>query len=144
VNALGKPVFVLITASAWNFEMAGSFLEEELWANVRRLILATDPSSPRTGKADEDLIVDIDLRILGAPKPDYNAYCLAVRKEYSFVDDASFGRGRALILRRFFEGEIDATRSFKGLEQAARLNLEMEIRKLESFLDCGLLTIGVE
>ena len=107
-----------------------------LVADVRRLVLATDPSLPRTGEADEDLLIDIDLSILGSPKPAYEAYCAAVRKEYSFVDDESFAMGRAEILKRFLFGKIYATSFFQGVEENARINLEGEIQKLERALEC--------
>ena len=112
-------------------EVARDHVEGRLVADVRRLILATDPSSPRTGKSDEDLIIDINLGILGASTSDYEAYCAAVRKEYSFVDDVSFARGRPAILKGFLAGRIYATREYAGLEQGARLNLASEIQKLE-------------
>ena len=38
----------------------------EILADCERLIMATDPRLPRAGKLDEDLLVDIDLSILGA------------------------------------------------------------------------------
>ncbi|YCM46167.1 hypothetical protein V2O64_09065 [Verrucomicrobiaceae bacterium 227] len=132
-----KSKFNELESADYFCEVAGAYLEEGLIADIRRLILATDPSNPRSGKADEDLLVDLDLGILGASESDYEAYCVAVRKEYSFVPEADFAQGRVLILKRFLEGPIYATPYFEGLEPAARANLEAEIGRLECPIDAN-------
>ena len=118
-------------ASARCFEdCLGQFLDADLQADVTRLILATDYSQPRTGKADEDFIRDLDLSILAADPADYQDYCAAIRREYSHVPENEFASGRQAVMRKFLAGRIFFTEGFVGLEAAARRNLEAELVRL--------------
>ncbi len=63
----------------------GLFVGGKLAEDVERLVMATDPTLSRSGREDEDLIIDIDLSILGSKPEDYEAYQTAVRSEYSSV-----------------------------------------------------------
>ncbi len=110
----------------------GNDLSRELADDVVRLIVATDPMQSRSGKADEALIVDIDLSILGAAPADYAAYRKAVRSEYSAVQDTAFAAGRDTILKSFMSAPIYTTEFFSELEDRARLNITAELAILES------------
>jgi predicted metal-dependent HD superfamily phosphohydrolase len=100
-------------------------------AVVYDLIRATDhgnsPPVPHSG-----LIRDIDLAILGAEPGDYEEYATAIRREYGWLPDHKFNRGRINILLHFlnrpaiYETEAFHTR----LEDQARRNLTNEIIRL--------------
>jgi len=102
-------------------------------ASVESLILATrhthSPASP-----DEQWIADIDLTILGRPAEEFDAYELAIRREYVHVSDGDFAAGRA----RFVEGllarpRIYATPTFGGrYEESARQNLWRSLERWRS------------
>jgi len=110
----------------------GSSVSSSLNEDVERLIMATDASRPRTGREDENLIIDIDLSILGASPKDYAAYRDAIRHEYSAVPEGKFTAGRAAILRRFLSQPIYSTGFFGQLESQARLNIQGELESLEN------------
>ena len=113
-------------------EQVGGCGNREWAEDVARLILATDPKRPRSGREDENLIIDIDLSILGASSDEYSVYQRAVRAEYSEVSDTDFAKGRRAILERFLEGPIYVTGYFSQLEDQARENLTEELSSLES------------
>jgi predicted metal-dependent HD superfamily phosphohydrolase len=98
---------------------------------VRALILATRHSqSPAT--ADERLLVDIDLAILGAAPSRFAEYERQIRDEYGFVPDALFREKRGEILRAFLDRPtLFATRELAArFEPAARANLAQAIAAL--------------
>ena len=109
----------------------GSLVDDSLITDVTHLILATDPRQSRSGAADEDLIVDIDLSILGSPPEDYDTYRTAVRNEYSSVSDSDFRARRISVLQNFLSEQIYATQLFGQLEKQARDNIKAELVSLE-------------
>ena len=112
-------------------DQIGSFVGGKLAEDVERLVMATDPTRSRSGREDEDLIIDIDLSILGSKPEDYEAYQTAVRSEYSSVPDADFSAGRRSILQSFLSDRIYATEFFSQLEEQARSNIKEELGALE-------------
>ena len=98
---------------------------------VRDLVLAT-----RHHEAHEDvdtqLLVDIDLSILGASYSRFDEYERQVRAEYAHVDDAAFRAGRS----RFVQGllarpSLFATDVYRGtLEKRARENLQRSLEAM--------------
>lgn len=108
----------------------GSFVGGKLADDVERLVLATDPTRSRSGREDEDLIVDIDLSVLGSRPEAYQAYQTAVRREYFSVPDAEFSAGRRSILQSFLSHRIYATEFFCQLEEQARSNIKAELEAL--------------
>lgn len=110
----------------------GSSVSAPLMHDVERLILATDASRPRSGREDENLIIDIDLSILGASPADYAAYRDAIRCEYAAVPEGKFIAGRASILRKFLSQSIYTTGFFAKFEGQARMNIRDEIESLEA------------
>ncbi len=110
----------------------GKFIPKSISEEIERLILATDPTQPRSGRADENLIVDIDLSILGASPDHYLAYRNAIRWEYSAVSEVNFVAGRRSILLRFLSQRIYSTDYFfERFERQARLNIQEELEVLE-------------
>jgi len=91
---------------------------------VTRLVLATRHTSLPHGP-DEQLIVDIDLAILGASELRFAEYERQVRDEYAFVPEPLFYEKRRTILQSFLaRPQIYSTRHFADLlERRARMNL---------------------
>ena len=92
---------------------------------VEELILVTSHAAlPQT--LDEQLMVDIDLSILGANDVRFSEYERQVREEYSFVPGLLYRIKRKAILRQFLERErVYSTQHFRALlETQARRNLE--------------------
>ena len=96
----------------------------EAAARVEALVMATRHSVPaRT--ADERLVVDIDLAILGASPARFDEYDRQIRDEYGFVPEAVFREKRAQVLRGFLDRPaIFGTAAFvQRFEAQARVNL---------------------
>lgn len=108
-------------------------LPEDFADQVANLILATkhtsEPASP-----DAQLIVDIDLSILGQPRAEFDEYERAIRQEYAWVPNEDFARGRLRVLEAFAaRPAIYSTAFFRAkYEQAARANLARSIGRLSS------------
>jgi predicted metal-dependent HD superfamily phosphohydrolase len=102
---------------------------------VRDLVLATRHGSPSpvTGP-DADLLLDIDLAILGATPSRFGESSRQVRAEYGFLPEHDFRQGRAKLLRAFLERpSIYRTAVFRDAQEAqARTNLQRELVDLES------------
>jgi predicted metal-dependent HD superfamily phosphohydrolase len=99
---------------------------------VSSLVLAT--KHHLSGDTPEaDLLIDIDLSILGKPPESFAAYESAIRREYSWVPLNLYREKRAAVLRSFLERpRIFATSSFYDLyETSARGNLARSIQVLE-------------
>ncbi|MEM9024958.1 MAG: hypothetical protein AAGB22_14530 [Bacteroidota bacterium] len=81
---------------------------------------------------DTNLLVDIDLAILGDTPEVYRAYTQKVRKEYRIYPDLLYKPGRKKVLRHFlampriYHTDI----LYHHREQAARQNLEAELAAL--------------
>jgi predicted metal-dependent HD superfamily phosphohydrolase len=93
-------------------------------ARVHALVMATRHQAAPQG-ADAQLLVDIDLAILGAETERFAEYETQIRAEYAFVPGWLFRRKRRAVLRSFLERpRIYATARFHdALEARARDNL---------------------
>ncbi len=111
-------------------DVLNNHLSEILLTDVKRLISATDPGHPRSGDPYEDLLIDIDLSILGAGEDAYERYSAAIRQEYDFVPWNDFAMGRTSVLERFLQQPIYATAQFEHLDEKARANIRREIEFL--------------
>ena len=95
------------------------------------LVLATRHDTPAQG-SDAQLLVDIDLAILGSPPERFEAYDQDVRKEYAAVPGFRYRRQRAHVLQGF----LDRPRLYHGewavalFEAQARINLAAAISRL--------------
>lgn len=78
---------------------------------------------------DEQVLVDIDLSILGAAPQRFAEYEAQIRQEYKHVPSFLFRRKRKAILRSFLErSHIYSTSYFRErLEDAARSNLRRAV-----------------
>ncbi len=93
-------------------------------ARVYAHIMATRHEAPATDP-DSQLVVDIDLSILGASETEYARFEENVRKEYRWVPSMIFRRRRAEILESFLaRSHIYYTEAFRAkYERQARQNL---------------------
>lgn len=100
-------------------------------AQVVRLIMATEHQAEPQA-ADEQLLVDLDLGILGQPPAVYDRFEKAIRAEYRRVPGFLYRRKRAEILRGFLKrGAIYHTPHLHAAwEQQARANLARAIEAL--------------
>ena len=98
---------------------------------VHSLVMATCHNAVPSN-ADEEILVDVDLSILGATKHRFDEYEEQIRAEYSWVPGFLFRSKRRGILRAFLERPvIFNTRKFlEAYEARARENLERSIKKL--------------
>lgn len=99
-------------------------------ARVHSLVMATRHSSlPQT--PDEQLLVDIDLSILGAEPARFAEYEQQIRAEYSFVPGFLFRRKRRAILLGFLDRpRLYGSACFhERLEAQARLNLAQAVAR---------------
>ena len=95
---------------------------------VATLIRTTKTHDPGED-ADAQVLLDADLAILGASELDYQAYAEKIRREYAWVPEPEYRKGRRQILERF----VTRPRIYhllSQLEQPARRNLEAEIARL--------------
>jgi predicted metal-dependent HD superfamily phosphohydrolase len=114
----------------WFQNVTAGWLAQEMRSSVARLISATDFRLPRTDDADEALMVDIDLAILSAEWPAYDAYRRAVRREYAHVPDEAFRAGRGRVMATFLERPVYRTSFFAARESKARGNISRELDEL--------------
>ncbi len=81
---------------------------------------------------DAQLLVDIDLSILGSPAERFERYDRDVRKEYAWVPGFRYREARAQVLQSF----LDRPRLYHGenavalLEAQARINLTAALSRL--------------
>lgn len=96
---------------------------------VHELVLVTR-HGVAPGSPDEQVLVDVDLSILGAGEARFAEYEEQVRREYGWVPGFLYRRKRAQILAGFLERpRIFSTQPFfERFEAAARANLQRSLR----------------
>lgn len=106
--------------------------------DVRRIILATKSHAlpPDDDGTPTRVLLDADMAVLGKRPHAYDAYARAVRREYAFVERATYCEKRADVLSGFLDedkGSLFATPEMRDvLEAQARLNLRREIALLRA------------
>jgi predicted metal-dependent HD superfamily phosphohydrolase len=105
-----------------SLEAAG--VDPAIGARVAALVLATRHSAEPSGP-DEQVLVDIDLAILGAEPGRFAEYDRQIREEYAFVPAELYRVKRREVLQSFLDRpRLYATDPMhKALDQAARRNL---------------------
>lgn len=105
-------------------ELVKAGVTPEVIGRVSALILATKHTAAPT-EPDQQVLVDIDLAILGAAEPRFAEYGQQIRDEYAFVPEELFKPRRRALLGSFLERpRIYSTSHFHGLlEERARANL---------------------
>lgn len=108
-------------------------LDDALARRVHALVMDTRHQAQPQGEAAE-LLVDIDLAILGAHEARFDEYEQQIAREYASVPEAVRRPRRAAILRGFLaRPRLYATEHFASrLEAQARANLARSIATLES------------
>jgi predicted metal-dependent HD superfamily phosphohydrolase len=99
---------------------------------VHDLVMATKHDTVPRGM-DAELLVDIDLSILGAERERFDEYERQVHAEYSFVPDEVRLPRRGAILQRFLNRPViySTPRMHAHLEARARENLQRSISALQ-------------
>lgn len=112
-------------------ELSRAGVAPERISRVKQHILATRHSTLPEGQ-DQMLLVDIDLSILGAPRPRFEEYEAQVRAEYGWVPEFLFRRKRRSVLAEFLaRNPIYSTlRLREALERQARENLAYSLQQL--------------
>lgn len=120
----------------WSAEFAINDMRDldaphSLRRGVTELIMATKHDKV-LDSPQEQLIVDIDLHTLGRSWEEYQAYSNAIRREYAWVTEDDYVKGRAAVLQTFLDRpQIYYTDHFRQLyEEPARRNLAAEIVSL--------------
>jgi len=98
---------------------------------IAERIMATKHQTPPQSPADE-LIIDIDLSILGRSPGRFEAYDKAIREEYAWVPLKEYRHGRVQVLKHFLDRKPIYCIPFfqERYENQARVNLEKKIREL--------------
>lgn len=111
--------------------LAANYVDQGVIERIHKLIMATCHNAAPVS-ADEQLLLDIDLAILGAPEKIYWQFEANVRKEYKWVPGFIFRAKRKEILAGFLQREriYNSDYFFKALEQQARINLQAAIARL--------------
>jgi predicted metal-dependent HD superfamily phosphohydrolase len=107
-------------------------VEDRVVAEVARLVRLTASHDPAPDDADGAVLCDADLAILAADGAAYPAYVAKVRAEYGRLDDATFARGRADVLRGLIAKDtLFVTAGGRAAwEAAARRNVTAELATL--------------
>ena len=112
-------------------DLLAAGVSQDVAQRVHALVMATCHNVlPRT--PDQEILLDVDLAILGAPAPRFDAYEAQVRAEYASVPEPDFRSGRRRILEQFLARErIFHTVHFNSRYEAqARANLRRSIDQL--------------
>jgi predicted metal-dependent HD superfamily phosphohydrolase len=113
----------------WSREaMRAAGANEEAAERIHALVMATRHDAVPEGR-DAELLIDIDLSILGAEPARFAEYERQVHAEYAFVpDEVRLPRRRAILQRFLDRPAIFATpRMHALLEARARTNLQQSI-----------------
>ena len=81
---------------------------------------------------DTNILLDLDLSVLGKTSEDYKKYSGNIRKEYQIYPDFMYRKGRKKVLKSILELDfIYKTDYFKRLyENQAKENLRLELKQL--------------
>ena len=81
---------------------------------------------------DTNILLDLDLSILGKSSKEYKTYSENIRKEYQIYPDFMYRKGRKKVLKKILElNSIYKTDYFKQLyENQAKENLKLELKEL--------------
>jgi predicted metal-dependent HD superfamily phosphohydrolase len=110
-----------------------ALLSEAVGQSVANLVMATKHTSAPTDP-DAQLLVDIDLSILGQSEEKFDEYESQVRKEYKWVPKDAFIVGRSTILKSFLDRlTIYSTEFFRNkYETQARRNIARSLARLRA------------
>lgn len=100
--------------------------------HVQAMIMATTHGSLTTDDPDTMILLDADLAVLGAEERRYVRYAEAIRREYEWVEESAYRKGRIHVLEGFLQrGRIYCTERMHIVgDEPARCNLKWEIELL--------------
>ena len=106
-------------------------LPDSLGEQVCELVLATKHDEVPI-EHDKQLLVDLDLMVLGKPEKVFDEYEAGIRIEYDWVSEPDFKKQRSRILQAFLDRpSIFVTESFRRrYESTAQKNLKRSIEQL--------------
>jgi predicted metal-dependent HD superfamily phosphohydrolase len=109
-------------------------LDEPLVVEVARLVRLTVAHEVVGDDRDGAVLCDADLAVLASDGVRYPAYVEGVRREYGHLDDATFARGRADVLRRLLDRPalFRTAHGRAAWEQRARANVTAELARLRA------------
>src|ERR1019366_6589384 len=118
-----------LRSAAWAARALGeAYVSSEVGERVFELIMATRHAAHRTSVQgiDAELLLDIDLAILGAAPARFQAFERDIRKEYAAVPESVYRSVRRIVLEGFIEREhlYHTIQARELLEAQARLNLQ--------------------
>lgn len=99
----------------------------ETIAKVKTYILATQHHQPAPDDQDLQLLLDVDLAILGSNETNYKTYTQAIRQEYAYYPDFIYTQGRKKVLKNFLERPRIFYLLPESLEIQARENITKEL-----------------
>ena len=104
--------------------------DSEVIARIVEMILATQTHHAKG--IDAELLVDVDLSILGASPEAFDAYDQAIRQEYAWVSEDQYRQARCGVLLGFLSREtLYKTAEFRQrYESQARRNLRQKVEEL--------------
>jgi predicted metal-dependent HD superfamily phosphohydrolase len=107
-------------------------LAEDVAQRLYALVMATRHEEIPTD-ADAQLLVDVDLSILGAETARFEQSNAQVREEYAHVPEKEYRQGRRRVLRSFLDRPrlYNTDKFYAQLEQRARENLQRELDRLQ-------------
>lgn len=129
------------TRASDNEEKSAELAERQLGATgvgsnsisrISEMIRATKTHEVST--VDSQLMIDVDLGILGASEKTFERYDRNIRKEYDWVPIAAYRTGRIRVLQTFLEREIiyHTVQIRELYEVRARENLARKIAQLDA------------
>ena len=121
-------------SAQWAFEaVRAAGLSPKLGDSVHALVMATKQHGPAQDP-DTQLLVDIDLAILGAPPDRFAESTAQIREEYVHVPEPEWRVARARVVRGFLERPaIYVTPRFHAArEKQARHNLAAALQALQA------------
>ncbi len=74
--------------------------------DVARLVRLTATHEVAADDRDGAVLCDADLAVLAATAARYESYVEGVRREYAHLDDGTFARGRAAVLRSLLDRPV--------------------------------------
>jgi len=84
----------------------------------------------------QQILLDLDLLILAAPKHEYLAYLLNIRDEYFTYSQEEFDNGRIKFLKKYLsKRKIFVTKEMEHLNPIARENMKKELETLRVVYD---------
>jgi predicted metal-dependent HD superfamily phosphohydrolase len=115
-------------------EVLGGFVVDATMDAAAFSIEATKKHAP-TPNSDTNLIVDLDMAILGQPWPAYERYAKGVMQEYlPLYGEEAYRRGRTELFLEptIAHGNIFLTKEFEHLNEPALRNMQREVDALKS------------